>query len=308
MSAKKKKQHYVWQYYLRAWTTNERLWCQREGKRFQTGTGNVAHRHDFYRLKEMSEDDIKLVEHVISQIENPALQQAARNWLPLFRTLHDVRREIKARGIRHPEMERQLDEAMNNLEENLHAHIENDSVALLQLLRQADGRVLNDYEPFGKLALFIATQYFRTPRRARRVMDSTAGLGTAINVEAAWGLLRTIYSTTFGFGIFARREMARMSFLEAPDEEQFVTGDQPVINVRAFGLDDGTLAKELELYYPLDPRRAVLINFDRSAPTVEHRRLTVEEVRQYNRMIMAESEEQVYARSARDLGGSGPTS
>ena len=181
---------------------------------------------------------------------------------------------------------------------------ESDSVELLQLLRDADRIVLDDYNKFGRLAWFIATQFYRTPRMARRVVRSAAGLGSAINIEAAWGLLRTIYSTTVGFSILASRERTKMTFLDPPNGEEFITGDQPIINnLRAVGLPDGVVPAELELYYPLDPRRALVVNFEGTEPTVERTAASATEVLRYNRLIKEASEGQVYARSDRALAG-----
>lgn len=57
----KYKQHYVFQRYLSAWTTNNQLWCNRNGKKFSTGTINVAQQRDFYRIMDLNEDEKKFL-------------------------------------------------------------------------------------------------------------------------------------------------------------------------------------------------------------------------------------------------------
>jgi hypothetical protein len=56
---KKRKQHYIWRYYLNAWATDEQIFCLRENKIFKTNLMNIGNIRDFYRLKELSNQDIK---------------------------------------------------------------------------------------------------------------------------------------------------------------------------------------------------------------------------------------------------------
>ena len=57
----KHKQHYVFQRYLSAWTINNQVWCKRNGKKFPTGTINVAQQRDFYRIKDLNDDEKKFL-------------------------------------------------------------------------------------------------------------------------------------------------------------------------------------------------------------------------------------------------------
>jgi hypothetical protein len=65
-------------------------------------------------------------------------------------------------------------------------------------------------------------------------------------------------------------------------------------------LSEGQQPTELELYYPLTPKLALLMDFDNSQCS-EQRPLTEEEVRIYNGKIVAEAEEQCFAASEGDL-------
>jgi len=59
MLTKKIKQHYVWKYYLKPWTINDQIICQREGKIFKTALENVAQKRNFYQIHEPSKDEIE---------------------------------------------------------------------------------------------------------------------------------------------------------------------------------------------------------------------------------------------------------
>jgi len=65
---KKRKHHYVWEHYLKAWETGGKVWCARGEKIFPSSTENIAHSRDFYRLKELSDSDVDLVKRLIASM------------------------------------------------------------------------------------------------------------------------------------------------------------------------------------------------------------------------------------------------
>jgi hypothetical protein len=299
----KRRQHYVWQHYLEAWATNGQVWCSTRGNTFPASTEKVANERDFYRLKEMSERDFQVVDALIGRMTEP-LQALARGWFPHFRVFHDAKRAYEGSGQSNPELEAYLDETINNLEEDLHGSIEQKAIPLLAKLREADTRFLdNDDDATIHFFWFIGMQYMRTPRMARDVVASAREI-PGFNAEAAWGLLRTILGTNLAQSYYLRRRVLRLTFLDAPADTEFITGDQPIINVRAVGLPEGQgpAEGELELYYPLTPKRAMLIAFDATELTTEQRSLTAEETTTYNAMIVSKSHQQVYARTEDALG------
>lgn len=288
---KKRKQHYVWEHHLRGWAVDGKVWCRRGDACFQASTENVAHRNDFYRLKELSISDIEFVERLISRMGEVA-QESARSWIPYFVLFHQLRAASAANGDQDPKIEKMLDAAINNLEEELHATIENNAVSILEALRRGDAGPLEDKEVFADFAWFIATQLMRTPGVQKRSVESAAGLG--FNIEAAWGLLRTIFSANIGGGIFVGRLSRRLTFLESPSDIEFVTGDQPVVSTRRGGSEP---LADFELYYPLSPGRALLMSFGHEKVTVERRPLSVDETAARNQTIFEASGGQVYART-----------
>jgi hypothetical protein len=299
----KHKQHYVWEHYLKAWAIDGHLWCRRGEKRFPASTENIAHCRDFYCLKEMSERDFEVVDLLISPMNEP-LRSLAKGWVALFRLPHEAKRLYKASGQRNLELEHELDVDINNTEEDLHASVEEKVIPILAPLREGDSGILDNDQHFLQFARFIGMQYMRTPRIMRRSIEGMSAMPGAMpgfNVEASWGLLRTIFATNIGGSLFFKRRTLRLTFLNAPAGAELVTGDQPIVNARAVGLADGAQATEVEYYYPLTPERALLMDFDYTHALTERRSLTVDETVTYNKMIVAASEEQVYARSENAL-------
>ncbi|WP_080630286.1 DUF4238 domain-containing protein [Burkholderia glumae] len=73
MSIEVKKQHYVWEFYLRGWATNDQIWCKRGGEPFLTSTENVGQQRYFYELEVFSEAEVELLTRMA--MKGPRLNQ-----------------------------------------------------------------------------------------------------------------------------------------------------------------------------------------------------------------------------------------
>lgn len=72
---KKRRQHYVWKHYLDGWTIDGKLWCKRGSSLFQTSTLNVGNQRDFYRVGELSLDDIHFVHQSLVVDSHPVVRR-----------------------------------------------------------------------------------------------------------------------------------------------------------------------------------------------------------------------------------------
>lgn len=215
---KKRRQHYVWQHYLSAWGSSGHVWCQMGDKRFAANTLGLGQERDFYRLRELSQSDLRFAELLMSPCE-PEARALALGWIPLFTHVFAMQRLYRASGVKDEALERELDEAINNLEEDVHARIESTALPLLAALRAGDLALFDDPERYATFAGFIAFQHMRTPGVMKRVLDSSPDKPGDFNIHAAWGLLRTMLATTLGVGLASRREMLCVTLLRANGEE-----------------------------------------------------------------------------------------
>jgi len=288
---KKRRQHYVWRYYLEAWASNGKLWCHRLGESvFPASTQNVAHERDFYRLREMSEFDLSVVRNLAIEPLASDLRKIAEGWVSLFTLFFKLKRQYQETGS--PEFKAALDECINDLEEDMLAELERQAIPFLELLRNEAPTLLTDAEESIFHTWFLAAQYFRTPTMLD-AMSSVLRKIPGFNAEASFGLMRTIFSCNVGRTLWLRRNTLRTTFLRA-NSIPLITGDQPMVNMRAINLGPGVLSQELELYYPVSPALGVLFDFESPSRSSTVKLLTTEEVRAYNRVIAKKSTRQIY--------------
>ncbi len=148
---------------------------------------------------------------------SPELRVLAKGWIPHFTEVFRLQKLYRESGSQNTELERELDTAINNLEEDLHSGIEDSAVPILDSLRQGDVALLADPERYIDFSLFMAMQYMRTPSIMDKVVRAANGFPQFdFNIDAAWGLMRTIYATNMGSVFYRLRNSTRLTILNAP--------------------------------------------------------------------------------------------
>lgn len=297
MEEKKSRHHYVWQFYLRAWTIDDRIWCQHDGKRFTNSTRNVVVERDFYRLRELSADDVAIIQGIINQA-TAELRRLNQVWLDSFNALFAAKKINEAQGGNRPEVEQEIEVALNNLDENLHASIEGRTIPHLTALRKGDMSWMDRIEDFSSFAHFLCVQTFRGPGMRTRMQAAFEKLRGR---EMDSGVLCHVFATNVGASLVARRRSLRMTLLRAPAAAEFITGDQPVINTRALDRSGTVVPTEVEFFYPVSPRFALLISMDHASPGRFRELLRASDVTRYNAMIAVMAQQQLYATSEEAL-------
>jgi hypothetical protein len=295
LGEKKRRHHYVWQHYLRAWAEDEQIPCWRAGRVFRTNTANVALVKDFYRLKELTPEDLHFVEMTCIRDAPEAVQPLLRGWIPAFSAVFELRRALESAGLNLQEggSAELFDIAINNIEEDLHSTIEIGAIQHLNALRAGDMAFLSSDEELPTFLHYLCTQYMRTRKRRDAVL-ATLGDFPGANVENAWGLMSHILATTLAFSLNAQSDSIRFTLLQSPPNTEFVTSDQPVINLDAADLPSGVEPQSLTLYYPVSPTSALLMQMGQEQKEVVTRQTAADEVLDYNGVMFRQLHEQAF--------------
>src|ERR1017187_10470563 len=101
----------------------------------------------------------------------------------------------------------------------------------------------------------------RTNKRREATLEN-APPDKSINPDAIWNVLRHIFATNVAWTLFAERRDIKTVLLKNETPHAFSTADQPVINTHASGIPLSHFVHDLEFYYPLSPRLAMLMTKD----------------------------------------------
>jgi len=152
MNPNAKKQHYVWQHYLRAWSIDNQLYCKRGNSIFLTSTENVAQERYFYEAVQLNETEILLVRNIIARMHPSAHE--------LLNDTFDVYLEI-GRGDDH---------LRRNGIEKFHSITEGKTVPIMNSIRDSDFEVLKNQQNRSDFSHFLGRQYTRT----KKIKDKVA--------------------------------------------------------------------------------------------------------------------------------------
>jgi len=296
---KKKRHHFVWRKYLRSWSNNESIFCRMGERIFPTNLMNIGQEKYFYRLKELKAEEITFLKQFIEQSQRPMLRTLNDGWVSLFDSVFRIRDSVRESGKSNGEIEELLDVAICNFEEEIHSKVETDGEYYLDLLYDRDLSFWESDEELIPFLHYLCLQYFRTQRMAAN-LQKCLGDFRGFNIEAMWAVLRHISATNVGWVLFAERNRHFPVLLSNETGPPFITGDQPVINTFAVGLQLEQEPDDLEFYYPLSPKLALLVTKD--AFYRNRREVTVgeSEVNRYNASMFDQSGRQLYA-SERDV-------
>jgi hypothetical protein len=288
---RKRRHHYVWQHYLRAWTVGGKIACLCDGQIITTSTTNIAVKTDFYELKEFTLVDLQVIEQMFMRKASPRLRRLQAEWVSVFAAAAELRRRGDHLGV-----DPAFAAAISNFEEDLHSLIESDAVPQLEALRNQNLGFLDSEAESASFFHFLSVQYLRT----KKIKDTTLAAISGITIpgfdpERAWGLLNHISANNVGYSLYYHRDQIRSTLLHSPEDMELVTSDQPVINMQAVHLPMGQEPDGLDLYYPVSPRTALLLETDQPEGGRSHRVLEPEEVSDYNKAILKTSHQQVFS-------------
>ncbi len=250
----KDRHHHVWQQYLRAWTTDGALWCLRDGRIFQTGTPVVAVERSFYKLHNLTVDEIKIVQEFFSKGHEAAIQvnmELLNLLMAPFRLAAAIPNSSQSTALTQA-----IDEWTSNLLENYHMHIEASFIPLLKQAIKGDISFYDDDDLSITFFNFLSTQYMRTKGIKERSISLSQKSGSGPDLSRMWNVMIHMFATNIGAQLYVERSRRKMVILRNDTTVPFVTGDQPAINLYA---DGNAVPTKLSVYYPISPRLALLL-------------------------------------------------
>lgn len=327
----KHKQHYVFQAYLKAWTTKDQIWCCRNRRKcFLTNVLNIAQERDFYRIKDLNSDEEKFIMLILhkqpQEIKTTVKKQMEVYQKPLHwqKAVTAITSAVKTSVYKDkappPEIQdlflqadKFAESAINDMVEDLYSEDEGELITMIEDLKA--GNTDFYYHPYHKPNMvfdntkraflsYLCSQHYRTKAARKRLID---GLNEILKSDM-FGQLgirkENIRPEHVAFHIFwfieglladsLYERNAHLSILNNQTSIPFLTTDQPVINVLADYQDITDMPKDVVLYYPLSPTTAITVN---DANKEHYINLSETEVKKYNDMLTSASFELIFSNS-----------
>ena len=324
----KHKQHYVFQRYLSAWTINNQLWCCRNGKKFLTGTINVAQQRDFYRIVDLNDDEKRFLS-IIWRKQADETKEIMEKYIKLYEYPLKVKRFLdvfkgalvsrlfKDRSLpqevtkQFASMEAEVEKYTNDLFEETYSDEEGRFTQTLVKLIAGDTAFY--YNPYHEddsaydntkreFLAHLCSQCYRTKAARERLvhgLNNCLALDFPEELDIAKENIRPEH-VAYCFLWFISGQMAEalynmnahLTLLYNDTDVHFITTDQPVINLEADYSDLTDEVTKMVLYYPITPTLAITVNDENTQNSIK---LTENEIHYFNTKIAKASHEIIFA-------------
>ncbi|VVO82685.1 hypothetical protein PS900_01901 [Pseudomonas fluorescens] len=279
-----RRQHYVWRNYLQPWAQNDKIWCQRNGKIFNTGLMNIGQERDFYATNIISQEEVDYILESSKHRHKGDLISVNKEFISFYKLVSDLKSQ--------PDRTAEISALLIEFEEGIMGVIEQQGSAYLPLLQRGDASFFEANEHRAGFAHFLMIQFVRTKRMRDTVVNAMrAPLARhGLNIENIWPVEKYVDARHMALSVYASKEY-KISFMRNSTPTELITSDQPVFNIHAIGAS-GQIPAEVELYYPVTPALAIMLSKKSHEKT-----LTENDVRELNSWVREMSHEQIYSAS-----------
>ena len=278
---KKRRQHHVWQRYLKAWASGGQIHCLMDGRIFATGTTAVAVQQDFYKIGKLTDADVALIRFLA--IDVPGTHALTRKSHERFLSMVLTPSMFQGQSA---ELDELIDVVNTNALEDYHAGLE---ATFLPFLDRALAKDIGFYsEPKNCIGMFhfMATQHMRT-KGVREKSVAILKEKDGVDASRAWAMLSLMFAENIGMTMFLERNRRKLILIENRTSREFITSDQPIINLHG---GNGTAPATLCWYYPISPVLALHLTEADKEPELSIRDLTIADVDRLNgKMVAAKS-------------------
>lgn len=296
--AGKKKHHYVPRFYLKSWTKNNLIYCLQKGVVITANIQNVAAENHFYRLPELTPTDIELIQEIAIKDSSKILQPVHNHLVWMLSLPHAERRKLEISGKAGQKELANVDSAIREVNEDIHTSIEEKFKPYLDAMLQGHAEFFSNPEDVGIFFIGLTTQYLRTNHIKKS--EANLGPGKYKALQKITNVLVHIFAMNLAYNLYMNREKYELILLENATDFQFITADQPVINVAAKPIERNP-PDDFELYYPLSPSKAMLLIHPSSGHRPNNLSVTPIEAHHYNLLMGAHSYQQIFANTPHEL-------
>ena len=307
---KKKRTHYVYKEYLESWTTGSCLWYLERGKDPEPrNPQSIAVKRSFYAPTDLTVHDLDFIKKYFLVKFHREAKLLAEVVLSEMMEMMMHKLVLTNSPQKYPKDERQLEKHIHNYIENYHEKVETLGLPHLQSLKSLDMEFWDKDDCRENFIYFLAIQYWRTlhmseqysdnlkPIMAQRVSEDKPelvkyGEMLADYTTKVWCLLSAFLASSYAFDLMDDCDNINLTLLQNGSAIPFITGDQPVVNLR-YDYSEVRKCKDLEWYYPISPIIAIIFTYaiEPSYSGV----LKEDDVKKLNDAIASASQKQLYA-------------
>ena len=276
-----------------SWAKEDQVYCLRKDSIFRANPVVLAVENYFYKIDLIDTKEYKLVKALgVPEQQLPFLKEINNGWLEFFDSVFLLLKSAKSANDLVTEKLVSL-QAM----EDFHCQIENCGVYLSDLLSQNVDFWKNEDKRIDFL-FYLFFQYFRT-KRMRNACLNACNDNLFKFSSTGYAILSVLFSSNMAYD-FSKRPSS-IKLIKNNSDSNFITGDQPVVNVIQDKNEGEPYPKDVELYYPISPKLGVFISPSEKFSLGYGDVVNTDGVSYLNSLIVDDHKEQLFGNRKEDL-------
>lgn len=265
-----RKHHYVWRYYLSAWSfeDNKVLALKKSENKIlpPTDPKNLLRKKDFYEVKRVTEADISFVNTLFrnaSECVRENIKKVLKDYYIISKHIY----ESEEKGELNSENNKEMYPLKYEYEEKIHTKIEENTKNYIEDIKKRDLKFLYNKESYFDLLYYLAVQYIRTKKIRDNYLDTLTffkddlqyNIDPNLNPEGLTTLMKICqpFNLAYNLAIEKYKVLLIINNYNCP----LITTDQPVVNT--YEINNDNQIEDCELYYPVSPRTGILLTKDK---------------------------------------------
>lgn len=260
---KKTKHHYVWAHYLRDWTVDGTniYYITKKSNIASDSIRGLGLEKDFYKMGMLKESDKELIA-LFTKNCNETVKKLHWNFVNIIFEMQ------KMASLLSPEVNARLginlqDIIQSNAFENYLSKQESSAIKILSELKKGNLHSLDDKGTYYGFCYFLGHQFSRTQKMKNLLILALDKIPVQTHIRARlrdfynrnWWFMCSFMATNLSYDM-SLSSSRKVILLENKSSIDFITSDQPVINLN----QEGSECDFIDYYYPLSPSKALLIN------------------------------------------------
>ena len=252
----------------------------------------VAQERFYYSLQDFTLEEEMILEEIVKKFSIPEVVDMNLEFYAALTSYSKIKRELNKKNIPdniRKELDKQLNLLKQNTVEDIHMRVESLGKKLIISNSISEIEILFNEENRFTTFAFISMQYHRT-KKMRLALQDFAKNHRYIK-EIYSDPISIIFANNLAWAL-AYYQKCNIVLLKNETVTPLITGDQPAMNVKHHIKNENGYVGEFELYYPLSPRDALLIQVKEKDKenSVESRNMVIEDVNSFNKLIFDYSE------------------
>lgn len=303
-----RKHHYVWAYYLSAWSTenDNSIWhVTSKGNISKDSVKGLSREDDFNKIHSLSDADIAFIELWPSS-NSPALQSFHKSQIKFFKNASAlIDTHVGLEHLKEYDELKNISESIQfGIFENTHTAIERLARPVIDELKLGNAKCLEQDKYMTSFCNFLAQQLFRTKKVKEECLEGMRKLAKNTEAEKTfsalfernWWFLSYKIALNMGSSLCATASTDHHILITNTTNIDFITSDFPVINLHESSGVPEKPPEALDLYFPISPKIAYI-----SSPENKYNALASsideETVKRLNTQIFSNSHLSIYGTS-----------